>query len=830
MKIFLKYVIKSMLEKKGRFILLILAIAISTGLLVASSGTVELAISSLTKPMKAASENKEIRIKPKDKAAFFNLENLNEYGVRDIQGEIALTGVISEDEISYVTIHGRENDYINAKNIIDGSIDNFDGEKCIISKRISDERNLILNDKLSLSIGGVKKEFKVAAISANEGLFYGDKNTSFGIIVPYSYLAKEYNAEGKYNYLIANKTDDSVKDSIDEFNRNNTVFAASQLLDEDMIKSQTSNYTNLFNIMLVVVVLMSSIIIYGSFKLTITERISTIGTFLSQGATKLIIEKILCFESIAYGIIGAILGNSLGIGGLYIINRLIAPLAKYGIYEKFEINWKYVLIGTIFAIGLSLFSAIVPIMKIRKLQVKEVILNNVNITMKISWTKFIIGSFLLGSSIIVNYLNTDFTINFSGGFLLLSIIGIVLMYPKIVDIITRGLCILFKGKSKVIYFSLNNLRTSKVLLGNITLIVISLLSIIMISSSASSVKAVVSEAYTNLDYDMEVTNIISNKDSNSETSTNKLLKKIKENTTVDKESIDMYSYSNGTIDGKNFYPNGIVPETFKNYNKYLNLTSDKYSEMFNDFAKSSGNKIIITEAINKSISKKVGDKVNIKINDTEREFEIAGIIDGKMYFNGIGGLIKFDVLSKEFGIKEAGSISFKTNKEVKDVKEELLPVVKEFGATLMTRDESLEQNNEDNAMLMQILSLFSYMAIFIAALGVLNNITIGFLQRKRELAVLSSVGMEKGVRSRMLLTESILCVFWAIIITVPFSFLELSLLEKLLRQIGMPLAVTLDVKSIPSYAIAALVIIILASIPVLLKNRKLSIIEELKYE
>ncbi len=62
MRIFFKYIAKSMIEKKARFCLLIMAIAMSTGLLVTVSGTVKIAINSFKKPMTESFDGKEISI------------------------------------------------------------------------------------------------------------------------------------------------------------------------------------------------------------------------------------------------------------------------------------------------------------------------------------------------------------------------------------------------------------------------------------------------------------------------------------------------------------------------------------------------------------------------------------------------------------------------------------------------------------------------------------------------------------------------------------------------------------------------------------------------
>ena len=245
---------------------------------------------------------------------------------------------------------------------------------------------------------------------------------------------------------------------------------------------------------------------------------------------------------------------------------------------------------------------------------------------------------------------------------------------------------------------------------------------------------------------------------------------------------------------------------------------------------STDSEIIITDKIKRVLNVNVGDKITIEVNDIKKNIRIIGTMDGKLYNNGNVILMKNDVMEKEFNIKEAEQIAFKTNKSPEDVKNELKTIVKNFGATATTRDEFQKQNMDSNQIVVNVLSIFSYLAIFIAALGVLNNITIGFLQRKRELAVLSSVGMTDGARNRMLLTESVLSVMWSVIIAIPYSYLGLSLLTKTMTTLELPMIIVLDIKSVPIYAFSALVLIILASLPILMKGKKLSIINELKYE
>ncbi len=107
---------------------------------------------------------------------------------------------------------------------------------------------------------------------------------------------------------------------------------------------------------------------------------------------------------------------------------------------------------------------------------------------------------------------------------------------------------------------------------------------------------------------------------------------------------------------------------------------------------------------------------------------------------------------------------------------------------------------------------------------------VGLFQRKRELALLSSVGMSNNTRNRMLMTESVLTVFWAIVIVVPYSFLVVKIISKFMKWIGMPVDVKLYPNSVMLTILITVIGIILATIPIFIKSRKISIIDEMRYE
>lgn len=843
MKVFLKYVLRSMTEKKGRFVLLLVAISISTALLVASTGMVNIILDSFVSPQLEAYEHKEIVISSTDKSAnFFTDEGMNTSGLKQdsVLKEVNLGGMMADkvgtddETMLNISIRGRASKDINKDIITRGNLDEFKDGSCIISERTAQNRNLKIGDKLEIIIGGQTKSLNITAISGNQGVFYNDEKSSFTIIMPYEYISKDMGDEGKYNVIFADSSESTIKAGIDKFNQNNSAFSAAKLYDEESTKSQLSSFTSLLYIMMIVVVVMSAIIIYSSFKLIITERLSTIGTFLSEGATVGKVKFILYLESFVYGIFGAVFGNILGVAGLYVINRLISPLKAYGIYGKLEIKPYYIIAGTLFAVILSIISSYLPVRKISKLQVKDIILNDVRISKTIGWKKFIIGMVLIMISVIAYLIGKENLKAFAGVLIIMSLTGVILAYPKLIDLLSRPIFRFLRGKSKNVVYAINNLRTSKVLLGNISLIIISLVSIITIMSLGNSMIKVVTEVYTKINCDIEIDNISTIRSNTDTTTADYLVTELKK-LGVKESDINRMSSNYASIKSAksgnevSMQAIGVDIDSFIKYDQYLQLDKAEYNDIIKKF-KESDSGVIITTALSKMLDKKEGDTVEINCKDLKKTLTISGVIDGKLMNNGYFILIKNSTMNEQFGVLSANTITFTTDMNLDNVMHELKPILRGVGASAITNDEMCKQNLAQNQMMVDAMSIFSYMAIIIASLGIVNNVSISFLQRKSEFAILSSVGMENSGRLKILFFESIASVTWAMLITTVYSIFGLKLLSILAKSIGFDFVIALDFKSLPMIFVTSLIIVLIATVPVCFKSRKLSIIQEIKYE
>ena len=828
MKVFLKYISKNMFEKKGRLCLLIFSIAMSTALLVASTGLIDIIFDSFTKPYEAALVS-EIGISSATDDPFFDTADIDSDKLSNLNPELRVMGIINDDDkIRYVQLHGKESYDGKLKEGTNDFIESFsEGSEttCLLSERVANSLSLKNGDTIKLFISGQEVTFTIKAIAVNDGIFYADTGNTFHIVVPYEYLNNKMNADGKYSYIGAD-VKGNIKDFIKAFNNEHSELTAYELSSE--LESDTS-ITALLYSMMTIIVIVSSIIIHGVFKLIMTERLTVIGTFMSQGATKKKIERIILLEGLMYSIIGGIVGCALGETLLFVIGRLISPLAEYGIYTPFNINPMHIVIGMVFAAVLSIVSAYTPVRSIRKYEVKDVILNRTENVQKKKTIKIIAGIIFLGFSIIVAVFDGKHETPASVISILTAFAGVILLTPTIVKYLAGFLAKVFKNNTTV-YLTMNNIKTSKLLRNNIVLVVVSLSAVLLISSFGVSMTDLVTGAYNDIKYDYSINNIMEN--GSDKATTDLILEKLNSTPGIDTTTIVTSGWNQAAMDGETIIlspSDGIA--IGKMMNNYTPLIKEHEEELI-AYDASTDNQVIITTKTAKAINKKKGDTVTIEYNSRKVDFTVAGIYDGKVWNNGIMALIKPEAAREIFNITEAGDINFCLDgtRSAEEVEADFKPYLSSLGATYTTKAEDCKNNNDSNAMVVKVMAVFSYLALIIASIGIFNNITISFHQRKKEFAVMSSVGMTTKRRKNMILTESIFSALISIIITIPFMVLLTTLFTGATYFIGIPMVTSLSWLTIPKFSAAVIVIIFIASLGAMKKSKKLSIVQELKYE
>ncbi|NLO39335.1 MAG: FtsX-like permease family protein [Ruminiclostridium sp.] len=141
-----------------------------------------------------------------------------------------------------------------------------------------------------------------------------------------------------------------------------------------------------------------------------------------------------------------------------------------------------------------------------------------------------------------------------------------------------------------------------------------------------------------------------------------------------------------------------------------------------------------------------------------------------------------------------------------------------------------KSNQESNEQMFTLLKGFSLLAMLIGIIGVVNNLLISFIQRRRQLAIFRSIGMEKGQSVRMILIEAFTGGLIGGTSGVLAGLLFMYIVQYFIVSIELPIEMHYPLDIITACGVAGLAIMIAASVGPSVKSSRLNIIEAIKYE
>lgn len=827
MNVFGKYLVKSIIEKKGRTFLLLISIAISSALLVASMGSIKALLGTVKTQMEANYGEFNVQVNPKQNLGvpLFTPIKTSTKDVRKSFEEVDIGGYVTSSQREFrlmgTTIE-EFNHFGTMKLTQSMNLTPFNGKKLIISQKASTALKVKLGDELKLNILGKEVIYKICGISNNMGAFFFDNDKAYTFVTPEENVFSIYGEKGKYSSQLLKVDSKDLSNWVKNFNLTNAKnkITASKLFDEQQMEQQLSMVRTPLYFMLAIVLLMTTFIIYSSFKLIITERMPVIGVFLSQGATKGWIINLLLRESLAYGILGGIVGDLIGAGLTNLIANYGNPLKDFGVKATTEYYPPYFIIGFVFSIGLSLASTIIPILSIRKLPVKDVILNTLGTRNNLSMKSFWVGVAGIVIAIILHFSGSK--INNIGALpaLFCAFIGAICIIPKLIDVICYPIVRGFRNINGLSMLAFNNVRTSKVLINNIRLISVSVISIIMITSLSVSIKEVVKGAYKDMKFDIRIT-----VSSNNTKDVNRILNEYKGISFLSGTGMILTNL-NGDM-SKNIYLNYYDPQKYKTFEAYT-VWDHKDQEL--NLLDRNEDGIILSKQIALRYKIKKEDIVTLTLDSKNVRLKVLSIFNAKMMDSGNYNLISLKAAKKHFDINYPAEYYANTSISPDKAKKELELKLKGMGTNVITKDYMSKENEKANKQMTDVLSIFAYLTMVIGAFGIFSNVSISFIQRKRELAVISSVGMTKGGRGYMILLESIFEALIGVAVSLAAAVGINRLFEDVFKFISLDINLRYPVESIGAILLAAIMLMLITSISSIFRSKKLQIVQELKYE
>ena len=143
----------------------------------------------------------------------------------------------------------------------------------------------------------------------------------------------------------------------------------------------------LVSVVIVLIVSGSVSLIYNAFSISVSERTRQFGLLSSVGATKKQLRKMVLFEAMAVSGIGIPLGILLGIGGIGITLMLIghkfnSMIGGVPIAMRISVTWQSIVIAVIIALITVLISAWIPSIRATRVSAVEAIRQNADIKAK----------------------------------------------------------------------------------------------------------------------------------------------------------------------------------------------------------------------------------------------------------------------------------------------------------------------------------------------------------------------------------------------------------------------------------------------------------------
>ncbi|MEE1314698.1 MAG: ABC transporter permease, partial [Faecalimonas sp.] len=155
--------------------------------------------------------------------------------------------------------------------------------------------------------------------------------------------------------------------------------------------SQFGNFSDVLISLAVIVIALimfgSVSLIYNAFAISVSERTKQFGLLSSIGATKKQLKKMVLFEALAVSVIGIPLGILVGIGGIGVTLLLIGDkfnsmISGYPEPMRICVSWGAILAAVLVALVTVLISAWIPSKRATKVSAVEAIRQNMDIKAK----------------------------------------------------------------------------------------------------------------------------------------------------------------------------------------------------------------------------------------------------------------------------------------------------------------------------------------------------------------------------------------------------------------------------------------------------------------
>lgn len=753
----------------------------------------------------------------------------------------------------YIYIAGVNEEFFNELKLVDGRFPNNDDE-IVISEHINTNggASYKVGDNITISYGERVIEGDIVLDNSQyvdgEYLNYLNKKDYkiVGIVKRSNY--ENYSACGYSAFTLDTNENAGNVNLYVVFDSNRKIIKQSEKLAKDIDYNSSINYNstllalygestygNIMSSMIMMIVIMLSlvsvgctIVIYNSFAISVMERKKEFGLLSSIGATRKQLSYTVFFEALVVGTIGIILGifsAYIGIGiVILIINNLISDILEFRL--DLVTNLLFVIIPIIFMIAVIIISSIIPSRRASKVSPIEAIRQNDDIKInkkKIKTSKIITKLFGIEGEIALKNIKRN------------------------------------KKKYRVTVISL----------------FISIVLFISFSSYMNYTINTASDVIGEIPYDYQIYYYDNGTDS---TEINNKLDGIVSSSDVknyvryDVSNVNIISNYNYSKDYLEFYENNygidalkelknkqytyaevvvLDDNSYQNFKQSIGLTSDKVI-IFNKFKG-------VSYSNNKRVNYNIPfidnrDSGNIKICNFDNldEKEIKDNYYNKYCSKNINNIFvtdkSYDLLEelayndnyklivnkKMYDVIFNNKIDYSVINIVSDNTSSIDNLTKDFDKYENVNYTNLTEEFKQTNNLILVIKILMYgfigLITLIGVTSVFNTISTSMALRKREFAVLRSIGLTKRGFNKILFFESLFFGFKSLIFAIPVGIGVTVLIHLALSDMMSISSVIIPWKAIIISIISVFIIVLITMMYSTNKIKKHNIIEQIREE
>lgn len=840
MSIFLKFIFRNLYERKLRTIVMILSIVLSTALLFASLAVGESYMNCHEKLLRGMAGKATVSVMPQlreDGKVSYVKEDIivDSAGIKNKVGIMQTYGLFTKENnfesFDLIAADLEKLGKINKMRLLkEKNFEKFAGDEIVIPQNFSKKYNISLGDNVTFKIMDNNKTFTVVAIAANDNIFLR-KEAGYTAILPKETLEKILNVKDEYNKILIETAEET---NIDTFifkltNEVSANYKVSKTIDQQELKASKKSKSMPFLLISFFSLVMSIFIIFSSYKVITIERMPNIGTFRSVGATEKKVKKILIMESLIYGILGGIVGIPIGFGILKVMLKKLAMLAPEGLELTIAASTINIVLSATVAIIVSLLSAYIPIKRASKLPIKDVVLGTVeqkNISNKL---KLAFGVICFIVSIVMPYTISDKNSNFSNVVGGLSMVGLIISTMILIPLLIYGTSVILEKLYEVIFgnegkIAARNLKWNRNINHNIMLLVISISSVIVIMVIGSALKSYMSGMFK----DAKIDGITSSQNIDDE-----FVKRIKNVNNV-KQVLPIYVLDSVSIEGKNQEINIDAVQDINLYNEMFAMRYDndiKKNEIISNF--NNGRNILINDEIMKKINANNGDIIKLKTKDGFKDYTI--ISEYKCRANLSSAVIPSKYIKEDFKINGYSTVAYsvsdiESTSDIENATKEIRNLYNGKVNETKSIKSCLELIENIVNSLFMLLDGLTYFILILGIVGIINNLIINYIEKKRYIAMYKSVGLSKMQHIKMVIIEGFTVGLIGGILGTFIAYLESKIIFKVAGPRLTLIETNITLNTFIIAVIMGIVITLIGSVIPIIKSSKLQIVEEVRFE